>query len=287
MIIVKAYKENETYRNSFFELAKRVHGIDFSGWYQNGYWKDGYIPYSVWMDNQIVANVSVNRMAFRTEEGEKHYIQLGTVMTAPEYRNRGLIRKLMEQIETDYGETTEGWYLFANDTVLDFYPKFGFHKVTEYQAVKKIENASKTAVVKVPMETKEDREKFANIIESSVLNSAVEMINNAGLYMFYLSQFMKDTVYFIESEHTYAIAEVKGGILHLFSVFGDKKVNLDKVIAAFGEDVKEVRLGFTPLDKSGYELIPFRADDTTTFVKGECFADYEARKIMFPELSHA
>ena len=58
----------------------------------------------------------------------KNYIQLGTVMTAPPCRKQGLSRFLMEEIKKDWEGRCDGMYLFANDTVLDFYPKFGFSR---------------------------------------------------------------------------------------------------------------------------------------------------------------
>ena len=124
--IVKAYKENKTLRNSFNELAKKTFDLDFEDWYQNGYWKEQYNPYSIVFNNRVIANVSVNDMEFEIDEKRKHYIQLGTVMTEPKYRNRGLIRKLMQEIEQDFKEKIDGYFLFANDSVLEFYPKFGF-----------------------------------------------------------------------------------------------------------------------------------------------------------------
>lgn len=53
-------------------------------------------------------------------------------MTAPAYRNRGLSRRLMEAVLSDWRTQCDGIYLYANDTVLDFYPKFGFLKAEEY-----------------------------------------------------------------------------------------------------------------------------------------------------------
>ena len=54
-------------------------------------------------------------------------------MTDEKYRNRGLIRQIMEEIDKDYSEIVDGIFLFANDEVLDFYPKFGFQKSGEYE----------------------------------------------------------------------------------------------------------------------------------------------------------
>lgn len=71
-------------------------------------------------------------------DGERrHLIQFGTVMTDEPYRNRGPIRRLMTEIETDF-HNFEGIYLFANDSAFDFYPKFGFRKAKECMYRKKV-----------------------------------------------------------------------------------------------------------------------------------------------------
>lgn len=47
-------------------------------------------------------------------------------------------RKLIEEVLKDWENNCDGIYLYANDTVLDFYPKFGFEKAKEYQCTKQI-----------------------------------------------------------------------------------------------------------------------------------------------------
>jgi predicted acetyltransferase len=86
----------------------------------------------------VVANVSVNKMEFIANEKSEKYLQLGTVMTEKKYRNRGFIKTIMQEIEKDYYDIIDGIYLFANDSVLEFYPKFGYKKSTEYQYSKVI-----------------------------------------------------------------------------------------------------------------------------------------------------
>ena len=55
------YRDNDVLRASFNELAEKVFGLNFEGWYQHGFWKDNYNPYSVVVDGKVVSNVSVNR----------------------------------------------------------------------------------------------------------------------------------------------------------------------------------------------------------------------------------
>ena len=98
----KDYKENEPLRASFNALAKRTFGLDFEDWYQNGYWRENYIPYSMVCDENVAANVSVNLTDMLMNGEVKRLIQLGTVMTDEAFRGQGLIRGLMEEIEKDY-----------------------------------------------------------------------------------------------------------------------------------------------------------------------------------------
>ena len=96
------YRDNDALRASFNELAGKVFGLSFENWYQNGFWKDNYIPYSVVIDGKVVANVSVNRCDVSYNGETKSLIQLGTVMTDPDHRGKGYARELMEKIIFDY-----------------------------------------------------------------------------------------------------------------------------------------------------------------------------------------
>lgn len=75
-------------------------------------------------------------MNFNLEGIEKHYIQIGTVMTDEFYRGLVLSRKLIERIINEHKDNVDGIYLFSNDSVINFYPKFGFSKSTECQYYK-------------------------------------------------------------------------------------------------------------------------------------------------------
>ena len=97
------------------------------------------MPYSVVVDGAVAANVSVNRTDFVLDGEKKRFIQLGTVMTDERYRGRGMIRRLMAEVERDCAGKADGVYLFANGTVLDFYPKFGFRRAAEVRYARALE----------------------------------------------------------------------------------------------------------------------------------------------------
>lgn len=285
--IIKNYRDDDLLRKDFSRLSKKVFSLDFEDWYQNGYWGDDYIPYSIIADGKIVANVSVNIIDMVREGVVRHYIQLGTVMTDEAYRNRGFIRKLMAEIEKDYSDKTDGFFLFANDRALDFYPKFGFKKAVEYQYSKEVCVTTERTAVTVSMKNKAEWGILEQAVIDSVPDGSFAMANNEGLIMFYVTKFMRDNVYYIEDNDAYVIAEEEGGGLFIHNVFARQPVDLDKVVSAFGSGISRVTLGFTPQDSSGYTVSVLNEDDTTLFIKGKIEDVFKDAGVMFPTLSHA
>lgn len=285
MQILHSYRENEELRRSFNELATKVFGLNFEGWYQNGFWKDNYDPYSVVEDGKVVANISVNTCDMNYDGTVKHLLQLGTVMTDSDYRGKGYSRKIMERILDDFEENVDGIYLFANDSVVDFYPKFGFEEREEYQYSKAVSIGSDCTAELVPMSTKEDWDKMNRILDGTEQNSKMYMVGNSGLYMFYLSQFMQENTFYIADCDSYAIAEVEDDTLLLHAIIGNG--NVDEVISAFGKEIKKVVLSFTPKDTKGYDKNVLIEEDTHLFVKGKFFDETKRDEYMFQAITHA
>lgn len=286
MTIVKHYRDNEALRSSFNTLAEATFGLNFENWYQMGYWGDNYTPYSVLEDGKIVANVSLNRTDMVIGGQRKRLYQLGTVMTYPEYRNRGYIRGLMAEVEKDTADA-DGVYLFGNDSVLEFYPKFGFVQNKEYVYSKTANQTGESAMVQVKMDTSENRDRLAAAMAKSTFSTGCSMVDNSGLIFFYAAQFMQENVYFCESLNAWAIAELEEGVLTLHNVFGFEGLSLDAVIGAFGGEVREVVLGFAPENPEGWDCREYHEEDCTFFTKGEAFRDFAGKKLRIPTLSHA
>ncbi len=214
----------------------------------------------------------------------RHFIQLGTVMTKPEYRNKGLIRILMNEIENDYPDV-DGTFLFANDEVLEFYKKFGFTEANEYQYSKNVTITNEASAVKAPMNDKSDWDKVKAAIDESTPNGAFEFVGNSDLNMFYLSSFMRESVYKIGD--SIVIADKDGGELTIHGVFSKEPADLESVINAFGSEVKTVKLCFTPKNTIGYTVTLYKEEDCTLFVKGEALTNFSSERKIFPTLSHA
>ena len=281
------YKSDEKYRKSMTDLAKKTFGIDLESWYLGGYWKDDYIPYSCVEDGKIVSNVSLNICNFKWRSRVHHLAQLGTVMTDEAYRDRGYIRALMEKIITECERSFEGMYLYAESRMIPFYEKFGFVPVSEYQCSKSINITNNATIEKIPMISKEDRDRMVDIIQRRQQYGERIMVNNQGLFMFYLTGPFSDNVYYVPSPGAYAVAETKDDTLTLYAVFCDEKVSLGDIIASFGSGIKKVVMGFMPENNTGFELKKIASEDSVLLARGGIFETNGNERFMFPEISHA
>ena len=286
MEIIKNFRENDALRTSFNALAGKTFGLNFESWYQAGYWTDNYIPYCAVENGEVIANVSANRTDMRIGGKVRKLIQLGTVMTAEEHRNRGLIRAIMAEIDKDFHDA-DGVYLFGSDSVVEFYPKFGFAIGKEYICSRDTEQTGAYEMERVLMDTPEKRNILRAAMENSRFKTACTMVNNPELVFFYVYQFMQDCVYYSKKLDAWVIAEQEEKSLFIHNVFGGESLMLDDVIAAFGSGVKRVTLGFSPADTAGWEQSEWHREDCTFFVRGGAVELFEANKLRIPELSHA
>lgn len=261
---VKDYEENEEYRQSFNRLTEKVFGFNLESWYKKGYWTDKYSPHSLLYKGNIVANVSVNTMEFSLFDKGVKAIQLGTVMTDPEFRNGGLSRTLMEFVLSDIKERYDLVYLYGNNTVTDFYPKFGFVKSKEYVhwGVFKKEGIN-ASFYKLDIKNEKDRKILIRLVKNTIPISKISMLNNMELIMFYLDSFMADNIYYSREMDLAAIIEYGEGELLLVDIFSANDFNLEELIPSLlKEEMMKVTLGFTPRNDRGFQIEAIEGDDT-------------------------
>ncbi len=248
---------------------------------------DNYNPYSIIINDKVVANVSVNKTDMIFHGTVRHFLQLGTVMTDEAYRNQGLIRKIMERIDRDYSQKTDGIYLFANDNVLEFYPRFGFQKSVEYLYSKNVSCTEESCLGKLIMDQPKNWELLITAIERNIFYGRLDMVNNLELIMFYVTKYMQENVYYHKDTDTYIIAEVENENLFIHNVFSSKITDLDTVINFFGKEIKYVTLGFTPVETKDFHVTEYHEDDCTFFIKGKNLEIIEKEHLRIPSLAHA
>lgn len=278
---------NQDMRIGFNELAKKTFGLDFETWYQNGYWDKNYIPHILLDHNRVVANVSVNIINTEWAGNRKCYIQLGTVMTDAAYRKKGLARFLMKRVLSEWKDKCDAVFLFANDSVLDFYPKFGFSPASEYQSEMPVHHVQ-GHVKKLDMSSEEDKSLLFSKYRQSNPFSALPVVNNTGLLMFYCSQSMSNHVFYIEEHDAVVIAEYEEDRLLCYDIFCSHDKNLRDILSVMAqESTAKAVFGFALKQDYPCKLMPFKEKDTTLFILDSKENIFSHNQLMFPLLSHA
>ncbi len=288
--LVSDYRNNEKLKESFNALAMKTFEIDFRGWYNRGYWNDKYIPYSFVDDGKVISNASVNKMSVIINGKTYKGIQIGTVMTDENYHNQGLAKQLMQHIIKEHENTCDFMYLFANNTVLDFYPKFGFTRLNESEFSLDLAKSpiQMNMDAKVKHLTIENNlallEKFAK--NRHVNSTILDVKHNEGLLMFYFTLALQEAIFYVEELETIVLMEEEEDTLHIFDIISLNVLNVEAVLANIvKETTKKVIFYFTPDFKiEGMVATIMPNDDDALFVLTK--QSLLEGNFMFPLTSH-
>ncbi|MFF0826016.1 GNAT family N-acetyltransferase [Brevibacillus sp. NPDC003359] len=291
--LISDYKQIEKYRESFNDLATQVFQLDFKEWYNKGFWNDNYVCYSYMDRDQVIANASASKMVVTSNGKDYKALQIGTVMTHPDYRNQGLAAKLMNHILQTCEMEYDFIYLFANETVLDFYPKFGFERVQESSfhilaSDLKKQVGQKSALRKLDVDNEADfivMKEFA--AERIPVSSRFGVKDSEHLLMFYFLLVFRDAIYYVEEEDVIVLFEQEDDQLHVFDLVSKKAVDIEAVTShLISAETTIIHFHFMPDSES--EKIQSALMTTTEdvlFVRPSL--KMEREHFRFPLTSHA
>ncbi|MFT0868280.1 GNAT family N-acetyltransferase [Pseudomonas sp. CAM1A] len=281
------YHDNPHLRAELNALTRQTYGFDFEAWYQAGFWQADNQPCSLVRNGKMLANASANLLDFTLDGQHLHCVQIGTVMTAPKARGRGYSRYLMEVLVERWAGKCDLLYLFANSTVLDLYPKFGFRRVIEheyYQTWSAQQRA--TTFHPVSLEDGEQRQRFIDAVKKSCPQARLSLVPNVPLTMFYCDGPYREAVFHSSKHEAYVVIEHDGERMVLVDVFCERELVLANVVAELvTATTREVVLGFAPLHSDGFATRVVDSDDAL-FVWGAAPTSVEGQALMFPLLSH-
>jgi len=237
------YKNDQKNRHSLNRLVMKTYGFDFEDWYSQGYWSERYRPYSLIHNNEIVANVSVNPIDFLINGEVKRIIQIGTVMTEEDYRHRGLSKFLLDYVLTEYQDESDMIYLYANDSVLEFYPRFGFVEAEEYYYTKRVKKSEdKIPFRKLNMTDEKDKAIITRLTANTKPVARYQMINNRELLFFYLNSFMANDIYYFEDIDLATVAMMGEHSIELLDIYCENEFDLDHVIGSLANEDSHRRI---------------------------------------------
>lgn len=288
--MIKDYKDNEHIRASFNRLAKETFGIDFESWYARGFWNDRYICYSMLDGDRVIANISMSKLSICIEGKTYEAIQIGTVMTHPDYRKQGLARQLMEAIYRDYDERCDFYYLFGNDFAYDFYRKLGFSPSQEHTFTMAYHNHEKPSggMRQLHINQPEDLALIMRLTKNKAyIDKSFGIKDEQALLLFYMLYVYTDDIFYLEDKDTIVMYKIEDGVLVLIDVISENQVPVDSLLPYIAtEDVKQVEFMFTPnIDTTSMVVKALEKEDSTTMFR---HLDHTFKKpFRFSACSHA
>ena len=277
--------KSTAHRDAYFALAKSVFGLDFTIWYDSGYSTDGFMPYTLFDGDRAVASVGVAITDLNWRGKPVHAAQLSTIMTANDYRGLGLSAWLMKHVLDEWKGKADLIYLHANDSVLDFYPKFGFIRAQEYVYRLPIHN-NDADYRKLDLDNEQDAALLMDLYgRCNNPYSALQLVGAPPT--FHLVTNHPDNVYYVEKYNAVIVAEVERNELWCYDIYTDSHSPMADILGAVADDMTTVRLGFTPIDDGDCSCEKLLGKHTASFAIDGDYNIFRLDKVTFPLLSQA
>jgi len=267
-------KNDDNLRNKFFDFTQTVFpGADFKKWHLKGFWLDNYIPYSIIEDDKIVSNVSITKMNLLIDGKYVKGIQFGTVGTIPGYRDHGLSRFLMEFVLDKYKDDVKFFFLFANDSVMDFYPKFGFErqKAVIFKSSTDLPKPNFSAI-KLDINKEKDFKLVCKILNFRlVITRLFGAMDYEFISMWHILNIFHENLYYLEDDGVIIIMTEEDNHLHIWDIIYTKPFDISSIIAKVikSDNVKSIRYYFSP-DQLNFKYDEVEDDeDSPLFVRGK------------------
>lgn len=116
---------------AFKDFAREIFGLDFTPWEERGLWDDAYVPYSIFDGDTVVANICVYPSDMTVGGSRRSGLELLTVGTLPDWRGRGLQRRIWETIRAQEVPRHDFVFLFT-ESAAGLYEKLGLQRQPEF-----------------------------------------------------------------------------------------------------------------------------------------------------------
>jgi len=244
-----------------------LHCLDFSfdRFHAKGVWNDDYERYSIFDNGIMVASISVYKMKMVINGEQKEFLQIGAVATREEYRCKGLSRKIMEHILSRYPDTSA--FLHGGNSVLNFYPKFGFRPFEEKQPYIKYKLDNEGDMIRIDInDPKVDR----YLKERNQYSKVIDCINQYAINWFHILYRHQKDIYEIPQLDLMIIARQKDNVLTVYDIAAKRNLSFEEIVPHLSfKGVDLIQFAFIP-DWLGvdYSMKEYKIDDSNPFVKG-------------------
>jgi len=248
--IISGYQEDGLLREEFHRLTRATFGFDLEEWYKAGYWDNHYIPFSMLYGGKIISNVSISTFDLVIDGNQRSALQLGTVMTHPDHRGKGLASKLIDHILEQYHSKTDAIFLLSNLKSEGFYSQLGFKRIPE------------TSFIAAPIQQPKAEKDWVNLdfskpetrklVQERARNRA-PLSNKFGhldcdhLFLFHCLYDYPSGIYLDPLTDALVICKLAGRNLHIYDIVGNPMPDAGKILAGCPfSGVEKLIFHFTP-----------------------------------------
>jgi GNAT superfamily N-acetyltransferase len=291
--------DGHEYRSAFYgdpagraalnELVQAVFGLDFGIWNDLGLEFEEYTPFTFFEGDRAVANVSASPMALTLDGHDLTAVQIGTVCTLPDLRRSGRIRDLMDRAHAHWTDRSVFQYLFANETVLEFYQQFGYRPVQQHRfwspapAIDGFAAPPRRLRLAEPADLAFLRS-LAN--ERAPVSLRCGLRRQAWLWLVHAAVVHPDGLEWIDELEVLVLRQVDERCLRIVDVVGREMPSLSELYQYIGApDIERIEYRFTPDRLAVPDLVVEPDPDSHLFVRGE--APLPAEPFRFPETGEA
>jgi GNAT superfamily N-acetyltransferase len=248
--LTHSYIGDGSKRESLITLFQVVFGFspDFlRAFYEKGYWDPSYRPFSYFDGQRAVANVSIFDMPLVINGKEVKAAGIQSVMTHPDYRRKGLIRRLFHELFEQCRQEYDLFFLVARDPEL--YLKFDFHLVPQShfvcEEVKKLKPISPMVPLNVHHE--EDCRLLKRLFRRRTpVSNVFGFVDHQSTFFLNMFSGTKTEVAYLPSLDIALVYSLKGSVLHLYDVVGGHIPPLDVICSSFDPLITKAEIYFSP-----------------------------------------
>ena len=246
---IKVTHETRAFQDAFIDFVPRIFaGIGFGRWRDLGGWDDRYVAFSVMEGDRLVASASRMQMEVVLRGTRRRAWQLTAVGTLPEWRKRGLQEQIMKRLIDD----TPGddlMFLFGNENVVDFYPRFGFERAQEWKFQAPWVAESVEPPLRVMDVTRAaDRELLLRIAHAARPATEEFGVRDHGtILLWYCCNYMPNVLRHVPEHDAIIAVEQSGELLHVYDVLSAAPFDVPRFLRrTLSGPVARVEFGFTP-----------------------------------------
>ncbi len=246
MNLLSRFYADSVLSNAFFNLQEEIYPwLDLRSALRTTRMADFMTPFGIFHEAKAISILNVTEMDLILNGRPRKAIQIGTVATDVEYRNLGFSKQLINHVITEYEKTKDLVFLFGNDQVLGFYPKFGFQSFNESKFVMAIcSDVTKLRALKLTVER--DRDLFQSILDiSTPISSRFNATDAVWLRKYYCENVFQNHLYFDETHRLILVVTSQEREVTVHDVLG-AKLPLSYFEDFCWEGCETLKLNFTP-----------------------------------------